>query len=111
MYDNLEKYGIDNQRALYGSYGDRVIDVYEQNADRPEQEVIELMTAKINELGPSNVSRHCRIDNSDLNVFDIAYSSLSNKERFIDAIEKYRNELGVLQVFYEKNCIHLEIIQ
>lgn len=56
MYDN----GVDIGRDMYGKTGDKVIDLLEEKKDTlPRQEVIDLMTDKINELGPGNVSRHC----------------------------------------------------
>jgi len=78
MHDNIEQYGVDKQKRLYGSYGRKVIDEY------PDQEK---MLAKINELGPSNVSKHIA-DPSVMNVVDIDPGSISNKTSFENSIMK-----------------------
>src|SRR5207247_654477 len=74
MYTNLEGTSVAAQKALYGPNGDLVIDVYVAGkAATPAKDAATIkseMTAKINELGPSNVSKHC----SDTDVIDVAPS-------------------------------------
>lgn len=85
MYNNLEASGVETQRNLYGSYGDRVIDVYEEkkNAGVGAAAIKEAMKDKIVEIGSSNVSRHCS-DTHD--VFDIAPSTISDGPEFEKAL-------------------------
>jgi hypothetical protein len=75
MYENISTRGVEHQKALYGRFGDMVIDVFAANHKKGKLDVIDLMTKKIEELGPSNVSRHCA-DPSVLCVFDVAPSSI-----------------------------------
>lgn len=86
MYNNLESTGVAAQRALYGPFGDQVIDTYEASkaAGKTADEIKADMAAKITEVGPSNVSKHCA-DPTVLAVVDIAPSSITNKTRFVEA--------------------------
>lgn len=81
MYDNCHVYGAASQYALYGSYGDQVVAVYEEGvADELGQaQIVQNMTDKINELGPSNVSKHCSADHQ---VIDVAPSSIQDDDAF-----------------------------
>jgi len=85
MYDNLEAKGIKAQRSLYGSNGDKVIDVYEtkKKAGENATAIKDAMKGKIVELGCSSVSRHCS-DTHD--VFDVAPSSLADRPKFEKAL-------------------------
>ncbi len=83
MYDNIRQYGVDSQKKLYGPNGDQVIDVYVAHAKEPRDRVIALMRAKILELGPSRVSKHCS-DTHD--VIDVAPSSIADRKRFEEAL-------------------------
>ena len=82
MYSNLESTGVAAQKALYGSNGDKVIDVYVAGKAAPPPKnaatIKQEMTAKIDELGPSTVSRHC----SNNSVIDVAPSSITNDSQF-----------------------------
>lgn len=84
MYDNIKSHGVEHQKELYGKAGDKVIDVYVENSGRPKDEVVELMEKKIQELGPSKVSKHC---SDDTDVFDVAPSSITDKPAFEQAIK------------------------
>jgi CO/xanthine dehydrogenase Mo-binding subunit len=73
MYENCVSKGGDYNHALYCASGDHVVDVFEANHDQPRDTVIQLMTEKILEIGPSNVSMHM----SDTHyTFDVAPSSI-----------------------------------
>ncbi len=87
MWSNLNAYGVDKQRALYAAAGDEVIEVYRTLRAKGEsrERTIVAMTAKIVELGPERVSRHCA-DPSKLCVIDIAPSSVLSKARFEAAV-------------------------
>ena len=83
MYENLRRYGVDSQKKLYGPNGDQVIDVYVAHAKESRDRVVMLMRAKILELGPSRVSKHCS-DTHD--VIDVAPSSIDDRKRFEEAL-------------------------
>ena len=84
MYDNLVQFGVAAQNKLYAAPGRAVIQVFAKNKAKPRAEVIQLMTDKINQLGPSTVSHHA--SNTHF-VFDVAPSSISNKAAFIAAVK------------------------
>ncbi|WP_048509728.1 hypothetical protein [Chryseobacterium sp. FH2] len=65
------------------------------------------MEQKINELGPSTVSKH--LANPEfLNTFDVAYGALANKTTFWNEMKK-RSELD--DMLKENNCYHIQIKQ
>jgi hypothetical protein len=95
MYQNLvgshKGQGVAAQHRLYGRGGDAVIDVFveQQRQGASPGEIREAMRAKIEEIGPSKVSRHCG-DPAVLNVFDVAPNSLGgaeHQEAFIAAAQ------------------------
>jgi hypothetical protein len=83
MFNNLQSQGVAAQRRLYKPPGQAVIDVYEAGkaAGKTPDAIKADMTAKINELGPMNVSHHAA-DPKLLNVFDVAPSSVANVDAF-----------------------------
>jgi hypothetical protein len=83
MFANLERQGVEAQKRLYKEPGRKVIDVYVQSkrAGKSAAEVQALMTEEIVRLGPTTVSRHAS-DPKILNVFDVAPSSISNRQVF-----------------------------
>lgn len=109
MYANLERTGADEQKAIYGDAGDKVIDVYvkDKKAKKSKSVIISNMESKINEVGPGNVSKHCG-DPAKLNVVDVAHSSISNKTAFYNALKADPN---VSKVLDENNCYHVEVKQ
>lgn len=78
MFENIERHGVVHQKKLYGSYGDKVIGEYStlKLSGKSKANIISGLTAKINALGPRNVSRHAGNPNK-LNVIDIAPSSIN----------------------------------
>jgi hypothetical protein len=86
MYNLIERHGIEYAKNLYGSYGDKVIEVYAsvKAAGLGADEIKAAMQRKIVELGPSNVSRHT---SDDYDVFDVAPSSIANQEAFRRALD------------------------
>jgi hypothetical protein len=73
MYENCVSRGAAYNEALYCTAGDRVVDVFAAHLDQPRDVVIQLMTEKILEIGPSSVSMHM----SDTHyTFDVAPSSI-----------------------------------
>lgn len=65
--------GVAAQMALYMAPGKSVIQVFVDNPGKPKDEVIALMEAKIIELGPETVSKHC---STTMYVWDVAPSSI-----------------------------------
>lgn len=106
MYDNANR-DLQEQRRTYRAPGQAVIDVFEQNQNQPRDQVIALMEARINELGPASVSKHCA-DPNVTNVFDISISRLTNPNDFLTEIRK-RSE--VQTVLNENGAYHVEISQ
>lgn len=87
MYGNIERQGVDEQKRLYGKNGDKVIDAYvaAKAEGLGEMEIRARMVAKINELGPTNVSKHLA-DPAVLNVIDVSPNSISDREAFEAAV-------------------------
>jgi hypothetical protein len=81
MYDNCAALGAASQYALYGGYGDQVVAVYEEGVadELGAATIVQNMTDKINELGPSNVSKHCSADHQ---VIDVRPSSIQDDAGF-----------------------------
>lgn len=111
MYDNIAADGAEAQKVLYGSYGDKVIDVYvaEKAAGKSRDEIIGAMESKINELGPSKVSQHLA-DPAKKNIIDIAPSSISDKAAFEKAVEADSRVSKFLKPPADRSY-HLEIPQ
>lgn len=113
MYNNIVGTSVEDQKKLYGSSGDKIIDVYvsAKNNGKEKSTTISLMKAKIIELGAGKVSRHCA-DIDKLNVVDIAPSSIpaDKKSAFEDAIKK---ESGVSKYIFPPTdpAYHIEIPQ
>ena len=88
MYRNIVNTSVKSQKDLYGHWGDIVIDqyvVYKKAGKTPDQIKAD-MTAKIIEVGPANVSRHCA-DFNKLCVVDIAPSTVQNQAKFVAAFK------------------------
>ena len=113
MYNNIVNKGMQKQRNTYKQPGQRVLDVYEiqKKAGKNKEEIIQAMTNKINELGASNVSKHCA-DFNVVNVVDIPHSSLgANKTKFKTETQKLQNEGKITQILDENGCYHIVIPQ
>ena len=113
MYNNIITKGLQEQRNTYKQPGQRVLDVYEiqKKAGKNKDEIIQAMTNKINELGASNVSKHCA-DFNVVNVVDIPHSSLgANKTKFKTETQKLQNEGKITQILDENGCYHIVIPQ
>ena len=112
MYNNLESLGVAKQKALYGPYGDQVIDVYaaEKAAGKSQEQIISAMTAKINEVGPGNVSKHLA-DPSKINTIDIDPATIADREAFEKAAGADSRVSKVLKPSDNDPAYHLEIPQ
>lgn len=113
MYANCENLGIASQYKLYGRNGDRVIRVYEKmkaEKKKPYQplEIIRAMHKKIMDIGPSKVSKHCA-DINVMNVVDVPFSCIQNKQAFRDQLKKYHpSPISKYLDETNNNCFHLE---
>lgn len=106
MYDNIVGKGMKEQRNTYKPPGQRVLDAYESAKAKGKNKngIIKEMEAKIKEVGPSKVSRHCG-DPNFVNVFDVS-QALSNPQDFKRTITS-----RVQTLLDENGCYHLEINQ
>jgi hypothetical protein len=89
MYENCLLKGAAFNKRMYAAAGDKVVDVFIANNDKPRDEVIELMLDKINEVGAGNVSKHI----SDTHyTFDVAPSSIppAKHDDFLKAINGHK---------------------
>lgn len=88
MYENCVSKGAAFNKRMYAAAGDKVISVFEANRDKLRAKVIEMMLAKIIEVGPGHVSKHI----SDTHyTFDVAPSSIPTAKHaaFLDALGKH----------------------
>lgn len=124
MYRNA-KTNLAGQYSLYGSNGDAVLKVYEDNKQKPEAEVKRLMVAKVKELLQNNrrVSLHVTTaENYRLkNIIDIGVNSTQaaagasfNKSKITEAFTKAERD-GYINKFIDEtnksnNCWHVEIV-
>ena len=109
MYGNCERYGEEKQYALYGPFGDRVIDVYVTGRQRGDDAatVQAHMTEKIVDLGPQNVSRHTA-DPRRLAVIDVAPSSVADQAAFRRSV-RADSRIKTFLTPPEDPAFHLEI--
>lgn len=115
MYRNLARLGVASQKKLYGRAGDQVIEAYERCVARgaTRAETVQAMLATINELGASNVSRHC-CDPAESNVIDVAPSSIADHAAFLRALQGARDSGRVSKFFSPGDgdpAFHIEIPQ
>jgi len=115
MYNNLKTAGVAEQKRLYGKFGDQVIDVYESStiAGKTKDQILQDMVSKINNIGPTNVSKHLS-DPNVLQVIDVAPSSITNKTAFVEALTALKAEGRVSNFFTPLDgdpAYHIEIPQ
>lgn len=115
MYVNIEATSIQRQLDLYGAAGDQVILEYSRlkPLGHGRQVIVDAMEAKIVDLGPGIVSRHCA-DPATLNVIDIAPSSISKPQLFLAALQQAKDSGLVSKFFSPANgdpAFHVEIPQ
>jgi hypothetical protein len=119
MWENCTAKGAASQRALYGPYGDMVVDVYETYTlmQYSKEAVIQSMAKKIRELGPSRVSHHCD-DDPNMDVFDIGPHSLRSdsgiktdvlRAAFEEAVKKDGRVVRFFAPSNQDPAFHLEV--
>ena len=112
MHDNLIKHGVQASRDIYKGPGQQVIDVFVECLPLSAATTIIKMEEKIRELGPTTVSHHCS-DVRSLQVVDIALSSLTDHDAFVELAQAHGSVLGISKCLDEPglHCVHLEIPQ
>jgi len=73
MFENCRSKGAEFNLKLYAEPGRKVVQVFIDNEGKSPDTVTGLMLAKINELGPETVSKHCSTTHF---VFDVAPRSV-----------------------------------
>lgn len=115
MYDNIVTQGISAQKELYGPAGDQIIDEYSRlkKLGKTEKEIKAGMETKINEVGPTTVSKHC-CDPLSHSIFDIAPSSIpsSDKKKLVESLKKakLRGEVSKFFVPPSDPAYHIEVV-
>lgn len=111
MFENLERLGGTHQKALYGPFGDEVIEVYLRGkaAARTAARIRREMERRIVEIGPARVSRHAA-DPRVLGVFDVAPTSIAEPRAFERAVRAERRISNFLTPPNDPGY-HLEIPQ
>ncbi len=94
MYDNILKYGVQNEKNLYAAPGDRVIEVFDSTKSREVN--INNMLTQIYKEGPTNVSKHCG-DFNEINVIDVRMSSVPEKDSFLSNLQSNPYVIQVIQ--------------
>jgi peptidoglycan hydrolase-like protein with peptidoglycan-binding domain len=124
MYKNA-KASLAGQYDLYGSNGDLVLKIYENNKQKPETEVKNLMVAKVKELlqNDQRVSLHVTTPEKYKlkNIIDVGVNSTQsaagasfNKAGITEAFKKAEKD-GFISKFIDEtnksnNCWHVEIV-
>lgn len=114
MYDNIISDGITSAYNLYSSCGDKVVDVYvsEKRKGYSASQIIADMKAKIDELGPQNVTHHCSNSTDSAYVFDVGRRSVSNESQFMDCvIARLGDDVDIFFYPPKDKAFHLEINQ
>ena len=126
MYHNLRKTGYQAQLDLYGPVGTAVLqaalavetDITAANPDISPEElkeaVVRVMLDEIANQRPKRVSRHVVTpeDYAKLNVLDIGYGSVADKDAFRAALRDAEGQ-DILKFIDEpeNGCFHVEIPQ
>jgi len=123
MYRNAKK-DFQTQHDMYRPPGQKVLKVFKDNQNKPQNEVIKLMSEKIIDLAKNKgqrVSKHCVTteDYLKLNIIDIGVGSTSkasknyNAVKFTKALESLKKE-GYINKYIDETrksnqAWHLEI--
>ena len=95
MYDNM----MNGKDIAYAAPGKEVIAVYNANKTKPKEEVVSLMTKKIEELAVQNkrVSLHCVPENIyvNRNIVDVR-TGIKNPRDFVKALIKYNEVTKII---------------
>ncbi len=113
MYNNIERYGVAQQKRLYRAPGQAVINTYAaaKNEGLSPTAIQARMTAKIRSLGPASVSRHLDQGGGRITI-DVAPSSISPvsaRSDFVRAVQAHPKVDHFLQPPRDP-AYHLEIV-
>lgn len=122
MYGNASK-DLKGQYDLYGTQGDKVLDVFKANKSKSKDDVIKLMAAKIEELAKTGlrVSKHCVTEEiyKTINVLDIGVNSTLEKnpgfkkKKFTEALTSLKKDGYISTLIDETSKVnsawHIEV--
>lgn len=115
MYGFITAYGVDAARKLYGSEGNKVVDVYvaQTKTNRDETAILAAMDAEIKKVLPEAIKNNhlMHVDRPDYDVFDVSLDSIPSDKRgdFIAAAKAsglFHRVLGPQEG--EQSCYHFE---
>lgn len=112
MYNNIESKGVEDQKKLYGSKGDKVIDAYEaakKVKNATSTTIQAAMLAKAKEI--DFTSAHSKDNYESYNVIDISFKDFTDKEykafrKVLDDDSRISKVLGKEE---SDPCLHVEI--
>lgn len=113
MYDMIKSKGAAYVNNLYGAGGKKIVSVYEESEKYKlsEADTKKAMADKMDEIGPSTVSRHIVSADGKFCVFDVAPSSVGDdtaKKRFVKEVNGHAS----VSKFFEPPkdpAFHLEV--
>lgn len=106
MYNNILLDGVKIVRDGYLNPGKQVVDVFVQNKNKSKKEIIQLMTQKINQIGPKKVSKHL---DQTVFAFDVAPSSIKDHAAFKKAVLAHSEVIKFLFPPKDPRAFHIEI--
>jgi hypothetical protein len=113
MHKMIKDKGAAYVNNLYGADGKKVVAVYEESEKNKlsEDDTKKAMLKKMNELGPSNVSHHIANGDGKLCVFDVAPSSVGDKEAMKRFVKESKAHAKVSTFFEPPRdpAFHLEV--
>jgi 2-succinyl-5-enolpyruvyl-6-hydroxy-3-cyclohexene-1-carboxylate synthase len=101
----------EEQRRLYGTYGQQVLDLFDKMKGKPSAEIVSAAGKLIDDLAKAGkyVSNHlyAAAAAKDVVTLDITLNSVKDPK----ALMKYLNKIGASKVLFERsnNCIHVEM--
>lgn len=115
MYNVIKKHGASEAHKRYGNAGDKVIDVYEKHSNLDKKALVNKMTKEVEhqvkQLG-DNRKQLMHVQPTKNHTFDVAPSSLRDKEAFRETLEKYKQQGKVDRYFTPdgaEDAYHIEI--
>lgn len=112
MYALIEANSVSYAKTLYGAPGDSVIDVYvaQKAQNKTEAQIRAAMEQKINDVGPTSVSKHISTSHD---VFDVGPSTIpdSKEGAFRAAIQEARSDGKISSYIFPPTdpAYHIEI--
>ncbi len=112
MYNNIESKGVEDQKKLYGSKGDKVIDAYvvaKKVKDATSATIQAAMLVKAKEI--DFTSAHSKDNYESYNVIDISFKAFTDAEykAFRKALDDDSRISNILGKEESDPCLHVEI--